>query len=695
MLTHYPCRPLTPLPTPHRRTTDQPRTLPMTPPNSDPRPTTITRKTTSTTKEKRTLTKERTHYTSSWINKYYRSKRQAQQWESKCEELLKANAKLTAQILRRSKVPAAVPAGGGDCNCDLLHTAGKRAAPFITLDDDTPIHPKVAKLVFENIRKLPKRQRSALMKKILPPLSLKRHRLASAASRLVLLHRRTLSTVRSTVTITRLVRTERHRRVVEFLCNPEHSTTMPGKKDTLTRFGVKHQLVYLNEYLYVLLGLYNDQNPGHSCQLTQFQMIRRLNPWIRPVMCSSTAICLCVKHQNFTLRLRAAGIKTLADRVVEGNQLVLFNQTLEKNLAQTQNVSCATWSNVKVPYGHIADKKTVIKLRLIDSTTPTAAFIKSLGAEFVTMAAHTERARTQHRVVRELRENLSLVEVTIQMDFAENWNISYPEEPQSVYYNKEPITVHPVVIHYKDVSGTTKHYCMALTTDDRKHDAGAILAFLRVIVRFITKNLRGIKVLHYVSDSPSSQYRNISIFSVLCRHHELLDGYDATWTYFEAGHGKGPCDGVGAAAKRTADAAVLKFNLIMNAADFARRGNNASEKVYYECIPVVDVECARSTLKTVVAAASVVGTQSVHGAVTAVRNKSIAVRHTSCFKECCWKESKSRRTCDGWKVHQLDFPRPVPRQWLSGAGDAPLFEDQPDNDPPQLYIAPPPGGRLL
>ena len=73
-----------------------------------------------------------------------------------------------------------------------------------------------------------------------------------------------------------------------------------------------------------------------------------------------------------------------------------------------------------------------------------------MAHEFVTMRAHSIRAQTQHRVVRELREGMSTAECTIQMDFAENWMVSYPEEPQSVYYAKEPVTLHPAVIHYKD-----------------------------------------------------------------------------------------------------------------------------------------------------------------------------------------------------------------------------------------------------
>ena len=170
-------------------------------------------------------------------------------------------------------------------------------------------------------------------------------------------------------------------------------------------------------------------------------------------------------------------------------------------------------------------------------------------------------------------------------------------------------------------------------------------------------------MLHYVSDAPSSQYRNISIFSLLCRHEELLEEYGATWTYFESGHGKGPCDGIGAAAKRNADWAVQRKYKIKDAADFAQIGNNpnhlvnreAPRKVYYECIPREDVDNARKLIQKIKADESVEGTMVVHAAVPVVPGHSLAVRETSCFRGCCWNDGESLRGCPGWVTHELEF----------------------------------------
>ena len=124
-----------------------------------------------------------------------------------------------------------------------------------------------------------------------------------------------------------------------------------------------------------------------------------------------------------------------------------------------------------------------------------------------------------------------------------------------------------------------KHKCVALVTDNRKQDAGAILAFIHELARLVKGTLPRVKTIHYPLDSRSSQYQNITIFSILYKNHHILR-LNATWCYFEAGHSKGQCDVVGAAAKRMANT-VKRRGLIRNATDFVAKGNAAPGEVLY------------------------------------------------------------------------------------------------------------------
>ena len=64
--------------------------------------------------------------------------------------------------------------------------------------------------------------------------------------------------------------------------------------------------------------------------------------------------------------------------------------------------------------------------------------------------------------------------------------------------------------------------------------------------------------VNFQSDSPSTQYRNRSLFYAICRllSEQFEQIRRITWNYSEAGHGKGIPDGVGATVKGASDNAV-------------------------------------------------------------------------------------------------------------------------------------------
>jgi hypothetical protein len=94
----------------------------------------------------------------------------------------------------------------------------------------------------------------------------------------------------------------------------------------------------------------------------------------------------------------------------------------------------------------------------------------------------------------------------------------------------------------------------------------AVWAHLHPVVEHLSN--KGVNVIHFISDSPSGQYRNRFNAHMLNQAVETLGLKHATWNFAESGHGKGAPDGVGAAVKRAADQKVaLGFN-IRDASDF-------------------------------------------------------------------------------------------------------------------------------
>jgi hypothetical protein len=58
------------------------------------------------------------------------------------------------------------------------------------------------------------------------------------------------------------------------------------------------------------------------------------------------------------------------------------------------------------------------------------------------------------------------------------------------------------------------------------------------------------------SDGASAHFKNHSNMYNLIHHKEDFD-MEACWTFSASGHGKGPCDGIGATVKSTATRSVL------------------------------------------------------------------------------------------------------------------------------------------
>ena len=84
------------------------------------------------------------------------------------------------------------------------------------------------------------------------------------------------------------------------------------------------------------------------------------------------------------------------------------------------------------------------------------------------------------------------------------------------------------------------------------------------------------------------------MFYILSNHADLF-GFPASWNYFEAGHGKGPCDGVGGSVKRMADEAVKQQKVVLqDAKDFFAWTQSIAQspKINYKFVPKDQCEAA-------------------------------------------------------------------------------------------------------
>lgn len=461
--------------------------------------------------------------------------------------------------------------------------------------------------------------------------------------------------------------------VLSLINRDEYSIKLPGKKDKVVFDGVEYQKIALLYDMKYLCKEYNRLNPAYYCDYKIFRKIINVRPWIKRVSKQNLDCCICKTHQNYQLMLQPIALATRkTDNPVSIYPDELFKSFSKRELELRMNdpntyqripevVAFKNWQKTLILMGDPKAVKPlyISKLRPMTVKMSRENYISTVLKFFDSVKYHCQLATHQHKAVRNQRDELGPDECTIQMDFAQNWLVGFGEggEIQSVFFNKDGITVHPVVIHFR-VKGQGIPVCQSLcfVSDDRKHDAGAISEIMRLICQYIKNRWPNMKTIHYWTDSPTSQYRNISIMSLICQHEELF-GLKCTWSYFEAGHGKGPCDGIGAVAKRKADKKVGERKDVYSAADFVKhcRDNPDADdydsytrtKIDYRLISLEDSWAARSRLPFMVSTCKVQDTMKVHSVAVSEESKKIVTRHSACFSACCWDKVNHRPLLDG------------------------------------------------
>ena len=150
----------------------------------------------------------------------------------------------------------------------------------------------------------------------------------------------------------------------------------------------------------------------------------------------------------------------------------------------------------------------------------------------------------------------------VQIDFSENFSCKYDREVQSAHFggSKGQVSLHTGIL-YLGPGPTPRVVGFCSISDNTDHTPAGIWAHLKPVLQKHCPPAK-VKKLHFVSDGPTSQYRNKSNFATTMQHHINNTYKRTTWNFLESGHGKGPADGIGAAIKRNADAYIASSNTV-------------------------------------------------------------------------------------------------------------------------------------
>lgn len=226
-----------------------------------------------------------------------------------------------------------------------------------------------------------------------------------------------------------------------------------------------------------------------------------------------------------------------------------------------------------------------------------------------------------------LKEN----EILLHVDFSENYSCKYAKETQSVHFgaSREQITLHTGMMYHK-----TKKQGFCTFSKSLRHDPSAILAHLELpLNHYLNTICNEITTLHFLSDSPSTQYRNKKIFYfiefVIPKLFPTVQ--QISWNYSEAGHGKGAPDGIGATVKRTADRLVA-FDQDINTFDiFMTAIKKNVSNLFIDVVDEGHIEKMESNLPLMIKPFK--GTMQAHQVTWRKGDAGLHFKELSCF-EC-------------------------------------------------------------
>lgn len=440
--------------------------------------------------------------------------------------------------------------------------------------------------------------------------------------------------------------------VINFMERCDNTVVHPNKQEVKDVDGSLKAKRVLTDYIDNLYDKFRAENP--EVQISRATFFRCRPSYILPVQFTAKISCLCIKHQNMTLMMKAL-------KSVNGSEIRnvdnYFRNTSDGQIAtlidqiEEDRISYSTWKRVD-----IGDGKKKVSLVIIEKSKQE--FKDECLSSISQFREHMRLVNAQYTEIKKLKDNLPQGHVVAQLDFSENYSCSSIEEVQSAYWNQTMVTIHPVVIYYKaQDEGSSKeiihHKSYSVISDEMNHTASTVNAFLRKLIPMIVREVPNMTHIHYVSDSLTSQYRNKFMFDFVVKHEETF-AVKASWQYFEAGHGKGPCDGIGAVVKRMADNTIKRNKqVIQDASSFYSWAESSESKVTF--VFVSKETCAETDREMrSVPLIPVKGTLSVHS-VFPIDINTVATRKISCFDNCCFNDGQFRmgEHDDQWTKHIL------------------------------------------
>lgn len=450
--------------------------------------------------------------------------------------------------------------------------------------------------------------------------------------------------------------------VRSFFLRDDNSVATSGKKDTRTKFGQKVQRRLLKGTLKSLFHKYKAENAESQISYTVFCRLRPF--WVESPKAQDRKTCQCKVHENTAFIVKAMHVNGLVstsnpDELIKDivcdvkSAECMFNECSVcrdkwPEFPSHDNTDEVMWEQWERKFEQREIKKQgktemcmvalTVKQKVHGTIGDLIDQFKDYMSKYI---SHVHIVQNQFLFCRSVKESMSPNECMIHIDFSENYIAKCSSEIQSMHFgaSKNQITLHTGVLY---VTGK-QPFSFCSISDSLHHGPAAIWAHLDPVLDMIDTQFPEIDTVHFISDGPTSQYRqksNFFMFNNMLKKHSFKCG---TWNFLGSGHGKGAPDGVGASIKRLCDQQVLHGKDVRCAMDIYNLllASNTSVQVFL--IPSSAVEDKIKCLDTN-KIKTIPGTMKIHQVICDGSN-TIRYRPLSCY---C---TKNTCVCFGVKEH--------------------------------------------
>ena len=401
--------------------------------------------------------------------------------------------------------------------------------------------------------------------------------------------------------------------IIDFYNNDSMSRMMPGKADfvnvrqedgTKVRRQKRHLVMTINE----AHKEFTHENPLSKVGKSTFASLRPKHVLLNSQMPHN--VCGCKYHCNMLLMLECLHSSAVHDIVPR-----YLDEFVDLCTCDKLNESCAANECRACKDGRLFDKNVTQKISNTGIAVQWYAWKNDEGGYFSkclqkgTLESALATARDQlpqfiwHQFIKRRQssayesqkqsaQDLDSSTCLLQMDFVENYAVSFQDEIQSAHWRQRQVSLYTVMVWHRETV-----ISKVIVSDCRDHDKKAVAAFTCTVMEMIRTVLPSATTVNIWTDGPSSQFKNKFIFSFISK---LQDRYSVSlaWHFFATSHGKGPNDALGGNVKRMAHRQALSRHLVIaDANSFAKAVNMSTDVISVTVMSQEDIYTMVSDLK--------------------------------------------------------------------------------------------------